>query len=96
MAVTRCTYCIVPSVRGTEQSRMPSAIRAEMEQLGQLGYKEVTLLGRNIDAYGRDLPGVTSEGVISIRLQTCSTSTMCAGLSGFGLPPVILVISQSA
>jgi len=61
---------------------MPSAIRAEMEQLGQLGYKEVTLLGQNIDAYGRDLPGVTSEGVISIRLQTCSTtSTMCAGLA---------------
>ena len=58
----RCTYCIVPRVRGTEQSRTPSAIRAEMEQLGQLGYKEVTLLGQNIDAYGRDLPGVTAEG----------------------------------
>ena len=58
----RCTYCVVPNVRGIEQSRTPEAIRAEMEQLGKLGYKEVTLLGQNIDAYGRDLPGSTPEG----------------------------------
>jgi tRNA-2-methylthio-N6-dimethylallyladenosine synthase len=58
----RCTYCIVPSVRGIEQSRTPEAIRAEMEELGRQGYKEVTLLGQNIDAYGRDLPGTTPEG----------------------------------
>ncbi|MEW6496985.1 MAG: tRNA (N6-isopentenyl adenosine(37)-C2)-methylthiotransferase MiaB [Cyanobacteriota bacterium] len=58
----RCTYCVVPNVRGIEQSRTPEAIRAEMEQLGQQGYKEVTLLGQNIDAYGRDLPGVTESG----------------------------------
>lgn len=58
----RCTYCVVPNVRGVEQSRTPEAIRAEMEQLGRLGYKEVTLLGQNIDAYGRDLPGATPEG----------------------------------
>ncbi|MBF2076913.1 MAG: tRNA (N6-isopentenyl adenosine(37)-C2)-methylthiotransferase MiaB [Synechococcales cyanobacterium C42_A2020_086] len=58
----RCTYCVVPSVRGVEQSRTPEAIRAEMVALGQQGYKEVTLLGQNIDAYGRDLPGVTDSG----------------------------------
>ena len=58
----RCTYCVVPNVRGIEQSRTPEAIRAEMEELGRLGYKEVTLLGQNIDAYGRDLPGVTPSG----------------------------------
>jgi len=58
----RCTYCVVPSVRGVEQSRRPEAIRAEMEALGRQGYKEVTLLGQNIDAYGRDLPGVTETG----------------------------------
>ncbi|MDJ0553265.1 MAG: tRNA (N6-isopentenyl adenosine(37)-C2)-methylthiotransferase MiaB [Microcoleaceae cyanobacterium MO_207.B10] len=57
-----CTYCVVPNVRGVEQSRTPEAIRAEMEELGQQGYKEITLLGQNIDAYGRDLPGVTAEG----------------------------------
>lgn len=58
----RCTYCVVPNVRGVEQSRTPSAIRAEMSELGRQGYKEVTLLGQNIDAYGRDLPGTTPEG----------------------------------
>lgn len=58
----RCTYCVVPGVRGVEQSRTPAAIRAEMEELGRQGYKEVTLLGQNIDAYGRDLPGTTPEG----------------------------------
>lgn len=58
----RCTYCVVPGVRGIEQSRSPEAIRAEMEELGRQGYREVTLLGQNIDAYGRDLPGVTEDG----------------------------------
>ncbi|AFY75539.1 tRNA-N(6)-(isopentenyl)adenosine-37 thiotransferase enzyme MiaB [Pleurocapsa sp. PCC 7327] len=58
----RCTYCVVPSVRGIEQSRTPEAIRAEMEELARQDYKEVTLLGQNIDAYGRDLPGVTETG----------------------------------
>ena len=58
----RCTYCVVPNVRGVEQSRTPEAIRAEMAELGRQGYKEVTLLGQNIDAYGRDLPGVTPFG----------------------------------
>ncbi len=58
----RCTYCVVPSVRGKEQSRKPSSIRKEIEQLAQLGYREITLLGQNIDAYGRDLPGITKEG----------------------------------
>jgi len=58
----RCTYCVVPNVRGVEQSRTPEAIREEMEILGQQGYREITLLGQNIDAYGRDLPGSTAEG----------------------------------
>ena len=58
----RCTYCVVPAVRGREQSRPPEAIRREMEDLAQRGYREVTLLGQNIDAYGRDLPGITPEG----------------------------------
>jgi tRNA-2-methylthio-N6-dimethylallyladenosine synthase len=58
----RCTYCVVPNVRGEEQSRTPETIRTEMEQLGQQGYKEITLLGQNIDAYGRDLGGSTETG----------------------------------
>jgi tRNA-2-methylthio-N6-dimethylallyladenosine synthase len=58
----RCTYCVVPNVRGIEQSRTPEVIRAEMEELGKQGYKEVTLLGQNIDAYGRDLGGTKANG----------------------------------
>ncbi len=58
----RCTYCVVPSVRGKEQSRKPEAIKLEIEELAKEGFKEVTLLGQNIDAYGRDLPGIKSTG----------------------------------
>ena len=58
----RCTYCVVPNVRGVEQSRPPEVIRAEMEELGRQGFREVTLLGQNIDAYGRDLPGSKPDG----------------------------------
>jgi len=50
-----CTYCVVPSVRGVEQSRSMEAILQECLQLAATGYKEVTLLGQNIDAYGRDM-----------------------------------------
>jgi tRNA-2-methylthio-N6-dimethylallyladenosine synthase len=50
----RCTYCVVPGTRGVEQSRPMESIRREMESLAAAGYKEVTLLGQNIDAYGRD------------------------------------------
>lgn len=57
-----CTYCIVPFTRGAEQSRKPEDIKREMLSLGEAGYKEVTLLGQNIDAYGRDLPGMASDG----------------------------------
>ncbi len=58
----RCTYCVVPNVRGVEQSRTPEAIRTEVAELATQGFTEVTLLGQNIDAYGRDLPGVTETG----------------------------------
>ncbi len=58
----RCSYCVVPNVRGVEQSRTPEAIRAEMEALGKQGFKEITLLGQKIDAYCRELTGSTQEG----------------------------------
>jgi tRNA-2-methylthio-N6-dimethylallyladenosine synthase len=50
----RCTYCVVPSTRGVEQSRPRDTILAEIQQLVAAGYKEVTLLGQNIDSWGRD------------------------------------------
>jgi tRNA-2-methylthio-N6-dimethylallyladenosine synthase len=51
-----CSYCIVPSTRGREVSRGPSELVAEVRRLAQDGVKEVTLLGQNVNSYGRDLP----------------------------------------
>lgn len=50
-----CTYCIVPYVRGREKSRHPDQVMLEIEELAASGYKEVTLLGQNVTAYGHDL-----------------------------------------
>jgi tRNA-2-methylthio-N6-dimethylallyladenosine synthase len=50
-----CSYCIVPAVRGREQSRRPGEILAEVETLAREGVKEVTLLGQNVNSWGRDL-----------------------------------------
>lgn len=53
-----CTYCIVPYTRGKERSRRPDDIIREIRQLAAEGYKEITLLGQNVNAYGKDLEDV--------------------------------------
>jgi tRNA-2-methylthio-N6-dimethylallyladenosine synthase len=52
----RCSFCIVPSTRGHEVSRDPHELVAEIARLAEDGVREVTLLGQNVNSYGRDLP----------------------------------------
>ncbi|MFL0555230.1 tRNA (N6-isopentenyl adenosine(37)-C2)-methylthiotransferase MiaB [Paenibacillus barengoltzii] len=53
-----CTYCIVPFTRGKERSRRPEDVIAEVRELARQGYKEITLLGQNVNAYGKDFTDI--------------------------------------
>lgn len=64
-----CTYCIVPYVRGREKSRHPDVIEQEVRELARGGYKEVTLLGQNVTAYGHDLDPKVHLGHLLERLE---------------------------
>jgi tRNA-2-methylthio-N6-dimethylallyladenosine synthase len=56
-----CSYCIVPAVRGREISRRPGEILAEVARLAEGGVREVTLLGQNVNSYGRDVGSSFAE-----------------------------------
>jgi len=86
-----CTYCIVPYRRGRERSRTVQEIVSEVALLVKRGTKEVTLLGQNVDAYGKDLPGVSNladlltevnktRGLYRIRFLTSHPRDMSAKL----------------
>jgi len=66
-----CTYCVVPLVRGRERSRPPAAVAAEVERLALEGYREITLLGQNVNSYGRDLSPGTDLALLLESLDPC-------------------------
>lgn len=77
-----CTYCVVPYTRGPEVSRDPESIVEECKKLADQGYKEITLLGQNVNSYGKDKPEINTlfhdllykidsiEGIERIRFMT--------------------------
>ncbi len=64
-----CSYCIVPHVRGRERSRRPEIILNEAAELIGQGYKDITLLGQNVNSYGKDLEHHTSFSDILARMN---------------------------
>lgn len=64
-----CTYCIVPYTRGKQRSRKSERILKEIESLKAQGYKEVTLLGQNVNAYGKDLEGELSFAELLLKVS---------------------------
>ncbi len=67
-----CTYCIVPYVRGRERSRPAEDIVEEIKQLGADGFKEITLLGQNVNSYGNDTEGCNFAGLLE-KIDTIDT-----------------------
>ena len=61
-----CTYCIVPFVRGRERSREMAAVVEETQKLVSEGYTEITLLGQNVNSYGKDLPDASFAKLLSL------------------------------
>ena len=61
-----CTYCIVPYVRGRERSRLPEEIIDEVREAVKQGYREVTLLGQNVNSYGKDHQKATFAELLSM------------------------------
>ena len=85
-----CTYCIVPHVRGREKSRKLDDIVAEAQRYVDAGVKEITLLGQNVNSYGRDLYGeprfadvldaVDSTGIERLRFATSHPKDLTDGV----------------
>ncbi len=86
-----CSYCIVPYVRGRERSREPERIIAEITDLARAGYSEITLLGQNVNSYGKDIhmtfpellrAAADVEGIRRIRFMTSHPKDVSPALIG--------------
>ena len=82
-----CTYCIVPSVRGPEQSRPPAAILAEARLLADQGVKEITLLGQTVNSYQFREPDGRSCAALRPAGARSTTSTASCGSSSSRTSP---------
>ncbi len=67
-----CTYCVVPFVRGRERSRLPENVINEAKEIIEGGYKEITLLGQNVNSYGKNLPLENSMNFARLLDNICS------------------------
>jgi tRNA-2-methylthio-N6-dimethylallyladenosine synthase len=77
-----CSYCIVPSTRGREVSRPPQELVAEVEAMAADGVREVTLLGQNVNSYGRDLAARAVAGGRPARMSFAELLRLLDGVEG--------------
>ncbi len=92
-----CTYCIVPYVRGREKSRSLDSIASEVTELAECGFKEVTLLGQNVTAYGHDLEPKVHLGHLLERLGTMDSIKRVRFITGHPRdlnPEIIEAVAQ--
>jgi tRNA-2-methylthio-N6-dimethylallyladenosine synthase len=77
-----CSYCIVPSTRGREVSRTAQELVAEVQAMAADGVREVTLLGQNVNSYGRDLPARAPGAAAGVRAQRIGFAELLGLLDG--------------